>query len=87
MSKKSSTQTPPKSFEAAVEEIESIVESMDVDEASLDASITRYERGMFLLQYCRAALADAESRIERLSMGADGALKASPMQTENVSDE
>jgi exodeoxyribonuclease VII small subunit len=64
-------QQQPKSFEEAVAELESILSEMERGEVPLEESLTRYERGNFLLQHCRQVLAKAEQQIEELSKAAD----------------
>jgi len=44
----------------------------------LEESLQKYERGVFLVQYCRNVLGEAEKQIELLSKGEDGGLKATP---------
>jgi len=54
------------SFEAALQELEHIVQAMDAGDAPLEASIANYERGMALLKQCQDALASAEQKIRLL---------------------
>jgi exodeoxyribonuclease VII small subunit len=61
------TQTPPKSFEDALSELERILSDIEAGEIGLEESLTRYERGVFLIQHCRAVLATAEKQIELLT--------------------
>ncbi len=58
--------TSPKSFEAAVAELEKIVVDMEASSLSLEQGLDRYQRGVDLLQYCRRTLDDAEQRLLRL---------------------
>jgi exodeoxyribonuclease VII small subunit len=60
------TQTPPKSFEDALSELERILSDIEAGEIGLEESLTRYERGVFLIQHCRAVLGTAEKQIELL---------------------
>ena len=46
----------------------------------LEASLLKYERGNFLIQYCRGVLNTAEKQIEQLSEGPDGSLVVGPGQ-------
>ncbi|USN98761.1 MAG: exodeoxyribonuclease VII small subunit [Phycisphaeraceae bacterium] len=57
-------------YEAAVEELESIIERIESGEIGLEDSISFYERGTKLLRRCRAVLGQAEQRIERLDADA-----------------
>ena len=74
MAKKPSTQTVPESFERAIAELESILASMEGVEIGLEESLVKYERGTFLLQWCRKVLGEAEKKIQVISQGADGLL-------------
>lgn len=60
------------SFEAALKELESIVSRLESGDASLDESITLYTKGDALRAQCEARLKDAQARIEKISLGADG---------------
>jgi exodeoxyribonuclease VII small subunit len=59
----------PKSFEAAMAELESIVERMEEGQLPLEESLTAYQRGFALLQYCEKVLGDAQQRIRILEAG------------------
>lgn len=79
MAKKSSSDdaTIPKdiaalSFEAALEELEDIVRELETGDGTLDTAITGYTRGVHLKQHCEAKLKEAEARIEKIVVGADG---------------
>jgi len=60
-------QTPPKSFEEALGELEQILTDIESGEIGLEESLARYERGNFLIQHCRSVLGAAEKRIEQLN--------------------
>jgi exodeoxyribonuclease VII small subunit len=55
------------SFEEAMAELESLVETMEQGELSLDESLKSFERGIELTRTCQAALKEAEQKIEVLS--------------------
>jgi exodeoxyribonuclease VII small subunit len=73
-------QTPPKSFEDALRELEQILSEIENGEVGLEESLVKYERGNFLIQHCRAVLGQAEKQIELLSKGADGSLQSEPLE-------
>jgi len=77
MSKK--IQSPPKNFEAALEELEKILAEIEGGGIGLEENLLRYERGTFLIQHCRGVLNGAEKQIEMLSKTPDGALRAEPL--------
>jgi exodeoxyribonuclease VII small subunit len=74
------TQTPPKSFEEALAELERILAEIEGGELGLEESLAKYERGNFLIHHCRGVLNVAEKQIDLLSKSADGGLTATPMQ-------
>jgi exodeoxyribonuclease VII small subunit len=60
------------SFEAAMAELESIVNDMEAGKLSLEDSLAGYKRGAELLSFCRTRLDDAQQQVRILE---DGALK------------
>lgn len=60
------------SFEVAMEELERIVGQLEKGEVKLEDSIALYERGAALKARCESLLKDAEARIERIRLNADG---------------
>ncbi len=61
------------SFEDALKELERIVAQLESGEAPLDESITLFTRGEALRGQCEKRLKDAQARIEKITLGADGA--------------
>ncbi|MBA3904024.1 MAG: exodeoxyribonuclease VII small subunit [Rhodocyclaceae bacterium] len=59
----------PKSFEAALAELEAIVQGMEAGKLSLEESLAAYQRGAGLLKFCQNALAVAEQKIQVLEAG------------------
>jgi exodeoxyribonuclease VII small subunit len=57
---------PLKSFEAAVAELEAIVQEMESGKLPLEESLMRYQRGVELLRHCQATLGNAEQRVRLL---------------------
>ncbi len=53
-------------FEAALEELETLVERMETGETSLEESLKDFERGIELTRGCQTALAEAEQKVEIL---------------------
>jgi exodeoxyribonuclease VII small subunit len=66
------------SFEAALAELERIVEQLERGEVELEKSIGLYERGAALKAHCEARLKDAQLKVDKLVVGGDGAVKAEP---------
>ncbi len=59
-------------FEAALKELEQIVSRLERGEVPLAESIVIYERGDALRKHCDALLRQAEARVEKIRVGADG---------------
>jgi len=60
------------SFEDALRELEQIVHKLEGGDVPLDDSIRIYERGAALKAHCEARLREAELKIEKIVLGADG---------------
>ena len=59
----------PATFEAALSELEAIVASMEGGQQSLAEALAAYKRGAELLQFCQAALKDAQQQVQVLERG------------------
>jgi exodeoxyribonuclease VII small subunit len=66
-------ETDSLSFEAALKELEGIVARLETGDAALDESISLYTRGEALKSICEKRLKDAQARIEKITLGPDGA--------------
>ncbi|MFI0395798.1 exodeoxyribonuclease VII small subunit [Paracoccus jiaweipingae] len=60
------------SFEDAMKELEAVVGKLEHGDATLEQSITLYERGAALRQHCEARLKEAEERVEKITLDASG---------------
>lgn len=67
------------SFEDALAELEAIVRRLEEGSAKLDEAISAYERGIALKRHCEAKLQEAQSRVEKIVVGPDGAVTAEPI--------
>lgn len=65
-------------FEQAVERLEAIVEAMESGGEGLDAMVASFEEGQKLVKFCAAKLADIERKVEILTKGTNGKVKAEP---------
>jgi exodeoxyribonuclease VII small subunit len=78
------TNPPPEiagmSFEDALAELEQIVRRLEAGQIKLDEAILSYERGAQLKQHCERKLNEAQQRVERIVIGADGAISAEPVK-------
>lgn len=64
------------SFEEALSELEILVRRLEEGKITLDESIRGYERGTALKQRCEKLLQEAQSRVETIVIGPDGAVAA-----------
>ena len=60
------------SFEDAMKELEATVGKLEHGEATLEESIALYERGAQLRAHCDAVLRQAEERVEKITLAANG---------------
>ena len=60
------------SFEDALRELEQVVAKLESGDVPLDESITLYERGAALKKRCEAKLKDAEEKVAKLTVDAEG---------------
>ena len=56
-----------KDFESALAELETIVQTLEDGQLTLEQSLERFERGITLSRYCHERLEAAEKRIELLN--------------------
>ena len=68
------TQTPIEelSFEQALQELETIVRNLESGQVALDDAIGAYERGAKLKQHCAHKLKEAQTRVQSITLDADG---------------
>jgi len=66
------------SFEEALAELEVIVRQLEDGTGKLDEAINAYERGAILKRHCEAKLQEAQTRVEKIVLDADGTAKATP---------
>lgn len=59
----------PANYEAAINELESIVQQMESDTLSLEKSFACYKRGADLVKYCQQVLANMEAEVKILDNG------------------
>lgn len=71
MVKKTAKKSAPKTtdeldFEAAIKELENLVERMEQGDQSLEQSLKDFERGVELTRTCQKALKQAEQKVQLL---------------------
>lgn len=79
MVKKSGT---PVNFEAALAELEKIVEKMESGEQSLEESLKSFQRGIELTRACQQGLREAEQRVEKL-VQKNGEFATEPLENDD----
>lgn len=62
-------------FEKAMLELERIVGELEKGSVPLDDSVRLYARGKALQERCEKLLAEAEARVEKITLGENGAPK------------
>ena len=60
------------SFEAAMSELEDIVQKLEGGDVDLEKSIEMYGRGALLKQHCETKLQAASEKVERIVTGSGG---------------
>ncbi len=69
-------------FEAALKELEALVERMEKGEISLEQSLQDFQRGIELTRICQKALQDAEQKVQIL-MEKNGQITIENFDTED----
>ena len=67
------------SFEDALSELEGIVARLERGDAPLEESIDIYERGAKLKKHCESKLKDAQLKVDKIVLGADGSVSSEPL--------
>jgi exodeoxyribonuclease VII small subunit len=68
------------SFEEALNELQGLVKALEKGDAKLDEAIRAYERGAALKQHCERKLREAQAKVDKIVVGADGSLSSEPMK-------
>ncbi len=63
----SKQKTETASFEAALSELEALVERMESGDLTLEESLAAFEQGIALTRHCQEALQAAEQKVEILT--------------------
>jgi exodeoxyribonuclease VII small subunit len=70
------------SFEQALAELQELVKRLEKGDNKLDDAIKSYERGALLKRHCEAKLREAQMKVEKIVLGADGSVGVQPMDSE-----
>jgi exodeoxyribonuclease VII small subunit len=68
-------------FEAALEEMEEIADSLERDDLDLAEALRLFERGVERLRAASRLLEDAHGKVEELVQGAAGSLEVRPVDS------
>ncbi|MDB6020945.1 MAG: xseB [Pedosphaera sp.] len=66
-------------FEEALKRLETIVETMESEELSLEVLLARFEEGTQLAKVCQTKLVDAELKIQKLEKNSAGEAVLKPL--------
>jgi exodeoxyribonuclease VII small subunit len=70
-------------FEAALLELEKLVEKMESGEQNLEEALASFQRGIELTRACQKGLKDAEQRVEKL-LAESGEVSVAPYKDEDL---
>jgi exodeoxyribonuclease VII small subunit len=77
--------TRPQSFEESLTELETLVDTLEKGDLSLEQSLSAFERGIALTRDCRKALDAAEQKV-RILTGESRDAEPEPFQTNDLPD-
>ena len=72
MAESNTTDVKKLSFETALAELEQIVQKLERGDVPLEESVAIYERGKSLKRRCEELLRQAEARVEKITLDAQG---------------
>ncbi len=64
------------SFEDALAELQTLVKSLERGDSKLEEAINSYRRGVDLKRHCEAKLREAQLKVEKIVLSADGNVSA-----------
>ncbi|MEQ6886830.1 exodeoxyribonuclease VII small subunit [Salicola sp. Rm-C-2C1-2] len=78
-----SNTTNTASFEASIQELETLVRKLEQGDMALEDSLKAFERGVQLTRSCQQSLRDAEQRVEQVIENSQGELESRPYPEES----
>ena len=75
-----------KQFEAALEELEGVVEQLESGELPLEEALAAFEKGVGLVKYCSQKLNDVEKKIELLIRDKEGKLQLKALALQSAGE-
>lgn len=82
MAKKKPAAIETQPFEVAMRALETVVETLENGELSLEESLSLFEEGIALVRLCTSRLDEAEKRIDLLVENSDGTVAFRPFAAE-----
>jgi exodeoxyribonuclease VII small subunit len=79
-------QSPPKTFEDALRDLEGIVEKLETGELSLEEALGAFEEGVSLVRYLEDTLVAVEKRVEVLTRDQSGEFQLQTVTEEDEED-
>jgi exodeoxyribonuclease VII small subunit len=70
------------SFEEALTELQALVKALEKGDAKLEEAIDSYERGAALKRHCEQKLREAQEKVDKIVVEADGGLTTKPAKLE-----
>lgn len=70
------------SFEDALSQLDTVVESLEGEVGSLASLVDQYDRGMKLLEHCHRQLSDAKQRVVKINDAYEAIVTESTSPTE-----
>lgn len=75
---KNSTAIDAMSFEEALAELQALVKALEKGDSRLEEAIKSYERGAALKRHCEKKLREAQEKVDKIVVEADGGLSTAP---------
>jgi len=66
------------SFEEALTELQALVKALEKGDSRLEEAIASYERGAALKRHCEKKLREAQEKVDKIVVAADGGLSTAP---------
>ncbi len=79
-------QSPPKTFEDALRDLEGIVEKLETGDLSLEEALGAFEEGVSLVRYLEDTLVAVEKRVEVLTRDQSGEFQLQTVAEEDEED-
>ncbi len=70
-------------YEQAFQELEAVVHQLEAGDQSLEEALALFERGQLLAARCSGLLGVAELKLQQLTAGGDGSVRAIDLEEED----